>query len=80
MRAHAPRSGDRKSGDSRSEDRNWSGDLVRRPNCPEATHESAEKLLSILAKPGIGQCRAGGWVSEMKPQVWVKARSKTANA
>ena len=53
--------------DSRSGDRNRSGDLVRRP-------------LSILAKPGIGQCRAGGWVSEMKPQVWVKAGSKTANA
>ena len=29
---------------------------VRRPKRPEATHESAEKLLSILAKPGIGQC------------------------
>ena len=79
MRAHAPRSGDRQSGDSRSGDR--SGDLVRRPKCPEATHESAEKLPSILAKPGIGQCRVGGWVGfEMKPQVWVKARSKTANA
>ena len=33
---------------------------IGRPQCPEATHESAEKLLSILAKPGIGQC--SGWV------------------
>ena len=65
-RAHAPRSGDRQSGGPETE------------IGPETW--SAEKLLSILAKPGIGQCRAGEWVSEMKPQVWVKARSKTANA
>ena len=52
-----------KSGDSRSGDQSWSGDLVRRPKGPEATHESAERLLPILAEPCIGQCRVGGWVS-----------------
>ena len=51
------------SGDSRSGDQCGSGDLVRRPKGPEATNESAECLPPILAEPGIGQCRVGGWVS-----------------
>ena len=77
MRAHAPGPETEESGDSRSGDQ-CAGDLVRRPKGPEATHESAERLPLILAEPCIGQCRVGGF--QMKPQVWVRARSKTANA
>ena len=80
MRAHAPGPETEESGDSRSGDQCGSGDRVRRPKGPEATHESAERLPLIPAEPGIWQCRV--WVGgfQMKPQVWVKARSKTANA
>ena len=63
MRAHAPGPETEESGDLRSGDQCGSGDRVRRPKGPEATHESAERLPLIPAEPGIGQCRVGGWVS-----------------
>ena len=63
MRAHAPRSGDRKVRRLKVRRPMW----VRRPGPEtkrtEATNESAERLPPILAEPCIGQCRVGGWVS-----------------
>ena len=59
-------------------------DLVRRPG-PETTVPGGDprKCRETAVYPGKAWHRAmqGGWVGfEMKPQVWVKARSKTANA
>ena len=39
---------------------------------------SADRLQLPFAEPCTRQCRVGGWVSNEKERVWVKARSKTA--